>query len=63
MGIDPRSAHLRLLNIVPETPLALHIEGQTLIVSVDDNLSRNVAFEKALEKANERYGKTLKRLS
>jgi len=54
---------LDLLNIDGETPLDISTDGQMLMISPVRDKKRKRAFEAALEKANRKYGRTLKRLA
>lgn len=56
-------AILDLLNIDPEAPLELSTDGQTLTVSPVRDPKRQAKFEAALEKANKKYGRVLKKLA
>jgi len=54
---------LDLLNIDGDTPLDISTDGQMLMISPIRDKKRKRAFEAALEKANRKYGRTLKRLA
>lgn len=54
---------LELLNIDADTPLTLHTDGQSLIISRASSPHREKRFKAALEKVNRRYGRALKRLA
>ena len=54
---------LELLDIDAETPLQITTDGKTLIVTPLRDKDRVKRFEKALAKANRRYGRALKRLA
>ena len=56
-------AVLDLLNIDTETPLEISTDGQVLIVSPVRDAKRRKKFEKALDSANRKYGRALKRLA
>ena len=56
-------AILDLLKIEPETPLEITTDGQTLVVSPARDPKRKAKFHTALEDANRRYGRALKRLA
>jgi antitoxin MazE len=54
---------LDLLKIDVDTPLEISTDGQVLVISpVRDNAHRD-KFQRALESANKKYGRALKRLS
>ena len=56
-------AVLDLLKIDADTPLEISTDGQVLVISpVRDNTRRD-KFQKALESANKKYGRALKRLA
>jgi antitoxin MazE len=56
-------AILDLLKIDADTPLEISTDGQVLVISpVRDNEHRD-KFTKALEAANRKYGRALKRLA
>lgn len=54
---------LDLLKIDAETPLEISTDGKVLIVSPIRDEKRRRRFLGALEKANRRYGRMLKRLA
>ena len=54
---------LELLNIEADTPLDLSTDGEVLIVTPVRDPKRRKDFEKALGRANRKYGKMLKRLA
>ncbi len=54
---------LDLLNIDPETPLDITTDGQVLVIAPVRGKARREKFEKALESADRRYGRALKRLA
>jgi len=54
---------LELLHIDANTPLSLNTDGRNLIVSPAPDPSREKRFMAALDKANRKYGKALKRLA
>lgn len=54
---------LELLNIDAATPLDITTDGQVLIVTPIRDSKRKAAFERALRKTNQKYGRTLKRLA
>ena len=56
-------AILDILNITADTPLEVTTDGKNLIVSPVHDKKREARFKSALAKANERHGKTLKRLA
>jgi antitoxin component of MazEF toxin-antitoxin module len=56
-------AVLDLLKIDSETPLDISTDGQVLVVSPVRDEERREKFRKALESANRRYGRVLKRLA
>jgi len=54
---------LDLLKIDVDTPLDISTDGQVLVISpVRDNAHRD-KFQRALESANKKYGRALKRLA
>ena len=53
---------LDLLDIHADTPLQITTDGKTLIVAPVRDEKRARRFAAALEKANQRYGRALKRL-
>ena len=56
-------AVLDLLKIDADTPLEISTDGQVLVISpIRENAHRD-KFEKALETANRKYGRALKRLA
>ena len=54
---------LELLNIDDETPLEISTDGKLLLISPVRDEKRRRQFEEALERANSRYGRALKRLA
>lgn len=54
---------LELLDIDPETPVEISIEGGALIVSPVRDEERRERFSRSLEKVNNKYGRMLKRLA
>jgi antitoxin component of MazEF toxin-antitoxin module len=54
---------LELLQIEPETPLEITTDGQTLTISPVRDAKRRKQIEAALEKANRKYGRALKKLA
>ena len=54
---------LELLKIDADTPLDLTTDGEVLIIAPVRDKKRRHAFEAALAKTNNRYGKTLKNLA
>ena len=61
MVID--KAVLQLLNIDEKTPLDISTDGRILLISPVRDRKRQKKFQEALEKANKRYGRALKRLA
>jgi len=53
---------LELLKIDPETPLEISTDGRTLVISPVNGAGQK-KFRVALEKADKRYGRALKRLA
>ena len=53
---------LELLGIDADTPLSVTTDGRSLVISPADP-KRARRFEEAVERANKRYGKALKRLA
>ena len=56
-------AVLDLLKIDADTPLEISTDGQVLVISPVRNNAHSDKFEKALESANRKHGRTLKRLA
>ena len=56
-------AVLDLLDIDADTPLEISTDGQVLIVSPVRDAKRRKEFQKALDTANRKYGRALKRLA
>jgi antitoxin MazE len=54
---------LDLLQIDPDAPLEITTDGQTLTVAPVRDPRRVARFEAALEKANRKYGRVLKKLA
>ena len=54
---------LELLNMDSETPVQITTDGNVLIVSPVRDEARTDRLTKALERANQRYGRALKRLA
>jgi len=54
---------LELLKIDSETPLEISTDGTALIVTPVRDPKRKAKFQKALTKANKKYGRMLKRLA
>lgn len=54
---------LELLNIDADTPLDLTTDGEVLIIAPVRDKKRRRLFEEALEKTNNRYARTLKKLA
>jgi antitoxin MazE len=54
---------LDLLKIDAETPLDISTDGQVLVITPVRDEQRQQKFRKALESANRRYGRALKRLA
>jgi antitoxin MazE len=54
---------LDLLRINADTPLEVSTDGQVLIVSPVRDAKRRKDFQKALNAANRKYGRALKRLA
>ncbi|MBI4830977.1 MAG: AbrB/MazE/SpoVT family DNA-binding domain-containing protein [Candidatus Lindowbacteria bacterium] len=54
---------LDLLNINADTPLEISTDGQVLVMSPVRDATRRKKFEKALDAANKKYGRALKRLA
>jgi len=54
---------LDLLKIDNETPLEISTDGNVLVISPVRDEERVARFRSALEKANRRYGRALKRLA
>jgi antitoxin component of MazEF toxin-antitoxin module len=56
-------AVLDLLKIDTDTPLEISTDGQVLVISPVRDEEHRDRFRKALEAANRRYGRALKRLA
>jgi antitoxin component of MazEF toxin-antitoxin module len=54
---------LDLLKIDHDTPLDISTDGESLVVAPVRDAKRRKRFEAALESANRRYGRALKRLA
>ncbi|MBI5885720.1 MAG: AbrB/MazE/SpoVT family DNA-binding domain-containing protein [Deltaproteobacteria bacterium] len=54
---------LELLEIDDKTPLNISTDGKVLMISPVRDKKRRKEFEEALEKANRKYGRALKRLA
>ncbi len=54
---------LELLNIDDKTPLDISTDGTLLIISPVRDEKRRRQFQEAVEKANTKYGRALKRLA
>jgi len=54
---------LELLKIDSDTPLDISTDGSVLVISPVRDAKRRREFEKALEKANRKYGRMLKKLA
>jgi len=54
---------LDLLKIDGETPLDISTDGQVLVITPVRDEQRRQKFRKALESANRRYGRALRRLA
>jgi antitoxin component of MazEF toxin-antitoxin module len=54
---------LELLNIDDRTPLEIATDGTLLLISPVRDAKRRRQFHQALEKANVKYGRSLKRLA
>ncbi len=54
---------LDLLSVDPETPFNITTDGQSLVLTPIRDPEREKAFNAALEKANQQYANTLKRLA
>lgn len=54
---------LDLLNIERDTPLEISTDGNVLTITPVRDSERREHFENALEKANKKYGRALKRLA
>jgi antitoxin MazE len=56
-------AVLNLLNIDTDTPLEISTDGQVLVISPVRDTAHRDKFQKALNSANRKYGRALKRLA
>ena len=56
-------AVLDLLKINTDTPLDISTDGQVLVISPVRDKAHQAKFKKALESANKKYGRALKRLA
>ena len=54
---------LELLNIDDKTPLDISTDGTLLLITPVRDEKRKRQFQEAVEKANAKYGRTLKRLA
>ena len=54
---------LELLNIDDQTPLEISTDGTLLLISPVRDEKRRRQFQEAVEKANTKYGRALKRLA
>ncbi|MFC2172877.1 AbrB/MazE/SpoVT family DNA-binding domain-containing protein [Acidobacteriota bacterium] len=54
---------LELLKIDPDTPLEISTDGTVLVVAPVRDKKHQRKFKKALDAANLKYGRTLKRLA
>ena len=54
---------LDLLNIDDQTPLEISTDGTLLLISPVRDERRKLQFQKAVEQANIKYGRALKRLA
>lgn len=54
---------LDLLNIDDKTPLDISTDGKVLIISPVRDAKQKRKFQAALERANKKYGRALKRLA
>lgn len=54
---------LELLEIDDKTPLDISTDGKALMISPIRDKKRRKEFEEALEKANQKYGRALKKLA
>lgn len=54
---------LELLEIDDKTPLDISTDGKVLIIAPVRDEKRRKEFEEALEKANQKYGRALKKLA
>jgi antitoxin component of MazEF toxin-antitoxin module len=54
---------LDLLDIDDKTPLDISTDGKILLISPVRDKKRKQQFEAALEKANKKYGRALKKLA
>ena len=56
-------AVLDLLKIDSDTPLDISTDGEVLVIAPVRDARRQKKFKAALDKANRRYGRTLKKLA
>jgi antitoxin MazE len=54
---------LDILNIDDKTPLEISTDGTLLLISPIRDEKRKLQFQEALNKANTKYGRSLKRLA
>lgn len=54
---------LDLLDIDADTPLSISTDGSCLIIAPVRDMERREKFKAALDEANSRYGRALKRLA
>ena len=63
MALVIEKAILDLLRITPKTPLEISTDGKNIVISPIHNLGREKAFKSAIDKINNKHGKTLKALA
>lgn len=63
MALVIEKAILDLLHITPKTPLEISTDGRNIVISPIRGPKQEKAFKSALEKVNQKHGKTLKSLA
>jgi antitoxin component of MazEF toxin-antitoxin module len=63
MALVIEKAVLDLLRITPKTPLEISTDGKNIVISPVNSLGRATAFKSAIDKINNKHGKTLKALA
>ena len=63
MALVIEKAILDLLRITPKTPLEISTDGKNIVISPINSLGREKTFKSAIDKINNKHGKTLKALA
>ena len=63
MALVIEKAILDLLRITPKTPLEISTDGKNIVISPINSLGREKVFKSAIDKINNKHGKTLKALA